>query len=184
MTVAICAAALCLAALTVHLASAAIAAVRCRPKRAVAAPPDAPAVSIVRPVCGVDDYDEATLGSTFALDYPRYEIIFCMALGRDPALPLVERLMAAHPEIPARLLVGDDPISDNPKLNNIVKGWRAASYDWIAIADSNVLMPRDYVQRLFARWKPRTKARASSTFPATTTRCCATTMARTSAASR
>jgi ceramide glucosyltransferase len=69
---------------------------------------------------------------------------------------LVERLIAAHPQIPARLLVGDDRISDNPKLNNIVKGWRAASHDWIAIADSNVLMPSDYIQRLFARWKPGT----------------------------
>ncbi len=38
----------------------------------------------------------------------------------------MRRLIAAHPEVPARLLVGSDHISSNPKLNNIVKGWHAA----------------------------------------------------------
>ena len=41
---------------------------------------------------------------------------------------IAQRLIAAHPEIPARLLVGADRISGNPKLNNLVKGWSAASY--------------------------------------------------------
>ncbi len=34
--------------------------------------------------------------------------------------------MARHPEIKASLLIGDDRVSANPKLNNCVKGWRAA----------------------------------------------------------
>jgi ceramide glucosyltransferase len=62
--------------------------------------------------------------------------------------------MAAHPHIRARLLVGDDQVSPNPKLNNCVKGWDAAAHDWIVIAESNVLMPRDYIQRLRAAWRP------------------------------
>ena len=60
----------------------------------------------------------------------------------------------ANPHRPARLLIGDDRISANPKLNNVVKGWKAARYDWVIIADSNVLMPSDYIQRLLARWRP------------------------------
>ena len=58
--------------------------------------------------------------------------------------------------VPARLLIGDDRISANPKLNNVVKGWKAARHDWVIIADSNVLMPGDYIQRLLARWSPDT----------------------------
>jgi ceramide glucosyltransferase len=61
--------------------------------------------------------------------------------------------MAENPNRPARLLFGDDAISGNPKLNNIVKGWDAAKFEWIVLADSNVLMPRDYVTRLLARWR-------------------------------
>jgi ceramide glucosyltransferase len=64
----------------------------------------------------------------------------------------VRRLIAGHPAVDARLLIGDDRISHNPKLNNMVKGWRAAAHEWIVFADSNVDMPRDYLQRLMAFW--------------------------------
>jgi ceramide glucosyltransferase len=148
------AAAFCGLALLIHLVSVMVAIVRCRPRRALSAAPDSPPVTIVRPVCGVDNFVEDTLASSFALDYPAYEIVFCVALERDPVVPMVRALMAAHPHIPARLLVGDDRVSQNPKLNNCVKGWDAAAHGWIVIADSNVLMPRDYLQRLLAAWRP------------------------------
>ena len=69
---------------------------------------------------------------------------------------LVRSLIAEHPHVPARLLIGDERISANPKLNNVLKGWRAAANDRIVMADSNVLMPRDYLQRLLAAWRPDT----------------------------
>ena len=69
-----------------------------------------------------------------------------------PIAPLVRGAIDANPHRPARLLIGDDRVSANPKLNNVVKGWKAARHDWVIIADSNVLMPSDYIQRLLARW--------------------------------
>jgi ceramide glucosyltransferase len=144
-------------ALAGHLASVLTAMIRCaKLTGAVASPPDAPGVTLVRPVCGIDNFVEQTLASSFALDYPRYEIIFCVANAKDPVLPLVRALLAAHPAAHARLLIGDERISTNPKLNNCVKGWNAAVHDWIVLADSNVLMPKDYIQRLFAAWRART----------------------------
>jgi ceramide glucosyltransferase len=116
----------------------------------------APAVSIVRPVCGLDDFLEETLRTSFELDYPTYELLFCVASIRDPAIAVVQELIAAHPRFPARLLVGNDRVSQNPKLNNCVKGWRAATHDWIIMADSNVLMPPDYIRRLLATWRADT----------------------------
>src|SRR5258708_34762050 len=80
---------------------------------------------------------------------------------RHYAVPLVEALMAQHPEAAAKLLVGDERVSSNRKLNNVLKGWRAARHDWIVIADSNVLMPRDYIDRLFASWRADTGLVAS-----------------------
>jgi ceramide glucosyltransferase len=119
---------------------------------AVAGPP----VSIVQPHRGIETYSAETLTSIFNLNYPRYEILFCVADCADPVVPLIRKHIAAHPERPARLLFGDDAISGNPKLNNIVKGWDAAKHEWIILADSNVLMPRDYVTRLLARWRRNT----------------------------
>jgi ceramide glucosyltransferase len=158
MTVAIWAAsAFCGLAVAFHLGSIAIAIVRCRmPTRELPPPDDAPPITVIRPVCGLDNFVEATLRSTFVLDYPRYEILFCAASARDPVVALVRRLIAEHPAVAARLLIGDERISANPKLNNVLKGWRAAAHDRIVMADSNVLMPRDYLQRLLATWKPDT----------------------------
>ena len=158
MTVAIWAAAsFVVLATTLHLASMAVAMIRCRPPRVpLAAAADGSPVSLVIPVCGLDNYSEATLQSAFLLDYPSYELIFCAARADEPAAPLVRRLIAEYPRIDARLLIGDDHQSPNPKLNNVVKGWRAATNDWIAIADSNILMRHDYIQRLFAAWRSDT----------------------------
>jgi ceramide glucosyltransferase len=120
------------------------------------APGSAPPVTIVQPLCGMETYSRETLRSIFNLDYPDYEIVFCLASADDPIAPLVRGAIAARPDRPARLLVGDDRVSANPKLNNVVKGFRAARHEWIVMADSNVLMPRDYIQRLLARWRPGT----------------------------
>jgi ceramide glucosyltransferase len=157
MTISALAAGVAGGGLALHVCSAAIAAVRCRRGgRPLAAPADAPPVAIVQPLCGVEAFSRETLASIFALDYPDYEVVFCVADAADPIAPIARRAMAAHPEIPSRLLIGDDRVSANPKLNNVVKGWKAARRDWIVIADSNVLMPRDYIQRLIKRWRADT----------------------------
>jgi ceramide glucosyltransferase len=142
----------CVVALIVHVASIAVVLGRVRRVSSGTPYPDA-AVSIIRPVCGVENFSEATLASAFHLTHPRYEILFCAAKAADPVIPLVSRLIAAHSEIPARLLIGNDHISTNPKLNNVVKGWAAAKHAWVVMADSNVLLPPDYLGRLFGKWK-------------------------------
>lgn len=140
-----------------HGVSLGLAMRRCRRAAAPAPMPQkAPRVSIVRPVCGLENNLETTLRSSFALDYPDYEIIFCISSQDDPAAPLVRRLIANHPKARAQMLFGHERLNDNPKLNNVAKGWRAASSDWIIMADSNVLMPRDYIQRLMRAWRPNT----------------------------
>jgi hypothetical protein len=155
MTVAIWAAAIiCGLAIAFQLGSIVIAIVRCRlPARHLAPSADAPPITIIRPVCGLDNFVDATLRSTFTLDYPRYEILFCAASTRDPVVGLVQSLIAEHPHVSAKLLIGDERISANPKLNNVLKGWHAAANERIVMADSNVLLPRDYLQRLLATWQ-------------------------------
>jgi len=157
------AATFCFTATFIHVASIVIAAVRLR-RRTPGEPlshQKFPPVSLVRPLCGIDNYAADTLRSTFALDYPRCEILFCVASAKDPVVPLIEALMAEHANAGARLLIGDERVSSNPKLNNVLKGWRAAEHEWIVLADSNVLMPRDYIQLLFANWRTDTGLVAS-----------------------
>lgn len=147
----------CLGMLGSHLVSTAVASVRSRPRAQLLPAPDgAPRVAVLRPVCGVDAFDEATLRSTFMLDYPNLDMIFCCDRANDPAVALLRGLIDAHPHANARLLIGRDPVTCNPKLNNLLKSWDHVHADWIVMADSNVDMPPDYVQRLLAGWGAET----------------------------
>jgi ceramide glucosyltransferase len=147
----------CLIATGLHVISAGLAMWRCRAPRETLPPPGgAPAVTILRPVCGIDNFDEATLRSGFELDYPDYDLVFCCEDAGDPAAALVRDLMTRHHGVRARLLTGRDAISANPKLNNLVKGWPHVRSDWLIFADSNVLMPPDYIQRLLSGWRQDT----------------------------
>ena len=143
--------------LGIQALSTLLAARRCRTGKPADAPPAVlPPVSIVQPLCGLESFSRETMETVFALDYPNYEILFCVADPVDPILPLARALIAENPSVSARILIGDDRVSGNPKLNNVVKGWKASSRPWVIIADSNVLMPKDYITRLLSRWRPDT----------------------------
>jgi ceramide glucosyltransferase len=130
---------------------------KCRARtRNLPVPSPAPAVSIVRPLRGLETFSEETLRASFELDYPEYELLFCVQAPHDPIIPLAQRLIAEYPHIPARLLVGDDYVSANPKLNNCVKGWEAASHRYVVLADSNALTPPDYIQTMLAGFRDDT----------------------------
>ena len=137
--------------LALHLATCTAVAIRWRrARRAIAPPREKPPVTIVRAVSGLEHRLEECLASTFALSAPDVEILFCAADPADPAVPLVEALIAAHPRARARLLVGGERRTRNPKLDNIEKGWRAAAHDVVILADGNILLAPDYVERLLA----------------------------------
>lgn len=148
---------LALVMLAVNLACQAIAGARllCKP-RPSALLQEMPAVTIVRPVRGIETFSRETAVSGLELDYPRYRTIFSAADADDPIIPLIEELIGHYGADKVSLIVGDVAVSANPKLNNCVKGWDAARTDWLILADSNVLMPKDYIQRMLAAWRPDT----------------------------
>lgn len=105
---------ICIVLIVLNFVSIGIAIWRAKPRRnLLPAPKDAPSVTLVRPVCGIDNFCEETLGSTFRLDYPAYEVIFCCAQATDPVVPVIEKLIAAYPHVDARLILGDETVSAN-----------------------------------------------------------------------
>jgi len=93
-----------------------------------------PPVSIVVPLRGVESFTPLTLSRAFELDWPDYELLFCVADEFDPVIAQVRKAQSAFPSVSAQLLIGDDRISANPKLNNCVKGWLAARHEWVILA--------------------------------------------------
>ena len=105
-------------------------------------------VSILKPLKGVDPDLESNLETFFDLDYPEYELIFSIADPRDPAVAVVERVIARHRQVQARVLVGDVPHGLNPKVNNLIRSYREARYDLLLISDSNIRVPPTFLKRL------------------------------------
>src|ERR1700749_1850622 len=98
MTIGALAAGICATSAGMHGLSIALAARRCRRRSGASMPPpkDAPSVTIVQPLCGVETFSRETLRSIFALDYPSYEIVFCLASGDNPIARLVRGASAAR----------------------------------------------------------------------------------------
>src|SRR5271154_7386601 len=114
MTISALAGGICAPSAGIHGLSVALAARRCRQRPGRTPPPDdAQGVTIVQPLCGVEVFSRDTLRSIFALDYPIYEIVFCLASAGDPIAPLVRGAIDSNPHRPARLLVGDDRVRAN-----------------------------------------------------------------------
>ena len=142
--------------IALHLCTLAIAYLQCRPSRAARVSAALPPVTVVRPLCGLETFSQQTVHAAFQVDYPQFELLFCVARGDDAIVPMVETAIAANPHVAARLLVGVDAISNNPKLNNMVKGWREAFYPWIAFIDSNVLVPPTVIRDIVGAWRDET----------------------------
>lgn len=141
-----------LACLVFHFATVGLYLARPRRPRRTGGVIGLPPVTLLRPIRGDDPFDAETLGSSFTQDYPDYEIIFCVDSADDPAAVVARRLIAAHPQARARLLVGANAITGNPKLNNLWKGWRAARHDWVCMTDSNLDLPADYLRTIVGSW--------------------------------
>lgn len=100
-------------------------------------------VTIIRPIKGIDPELSLCLESSFLQNYPqeKLQILFCVYEESDPAMPILQLLIAKYPHIDASILVsepGQDYFGPNPKVNNLTKGFRQAKYDLVWILDLNV----------------------------------------------
>lgn len=104
-----------------------------------------PGVSILKPlVNSADPSLFANLETFFTLDYPKYEIIFCVQDSEDTRLKMyIESLKLKYPTIQSKVFYGGENVSVNPKINNMHPGYKAAVHDYILISDSGIRMRSD-----------------------------------------
>ncbi|CAF0900707.1 unnamed protein product [Adineta ricciae] len=113
-----------------------------------------PGVSIIKPLTGIDTNLYENLKTFFNLQYPRYEILFCVQEHDKELIDLLERLREQYPHVESQLFVGSlsqklsgDKSSKsgvteirNPKIFNMLPAYEKAQYPYILISDSGLMM--------------------------------------------
>jgi ceramide glucosyltransferase len=104
-----------------------------------------PAISVLKPLKGLDDNLFDNLESLCIQDYPYYEIIFSLQDHNDPAYKVARKIKDKYPEKDIIIVVERCNIGLNPKVNNLIPAYKIAKYEHILISDSNVMVDRNYL---------------------------------------
>lgn len=107
-----------------------------------------PPVSILKPICGIDCDTYKNFASFCRQDYPEYQIIFAARDRFDPAVEVVEKMIAEFSDLDIQLVVSDRTIGANLKVSNLANAQAAAKYPILLIADSDIRVGSDYLQRV------------------------------------
>src|SRR5258708_26882737 len=119
--------------------------------------PDAslPAVSMIKPVHGLEPQLRENIESFFRQDYPRFEILFGADSEDDAALEVVREVSGRYPQVARRIGVHGLPPWPNPQTYSLHCLAKEAKYGVIVASDSDVEVAPTYLRELVApRLKP------------------------------
>lgn len=142
-TLLVCASCVGLLALVVQRVCVAIA--LCRPRPTTSS---TPGISILKPLCGLDDELDGNLATFAALDYPNFEVLLGVKDRDDAAWSLAQAWAVRD----RRFRVVQQRASPglNPKVNQLVTLEKEAGHALLLVSDSNARLPAGALRELAA----------------------------------
>ena len=136
------------AAGTVYLAAAlARVVIHGRRSRPVAG---APPVTVLKPLCGLEEGLLENLCSFCEQDFPAYQVIFGVRVPSDPAAAIAQRVIERFPERDLLLVTTGRGAAQNPKVANLAGMIGAAKHEVLVISDADMRVDRSYLRNVVA----------------------------------
>ena len=110
-----------------------------------------PAVSILKPLKGIDPEIYESFRSHCVQDYPaEYEIVFGVSDAADPAVATVEQLQREFPALAIKLVVCPQILGANVKVSNLEQMMAHCHYEHVVVNDSDIRVEPDYLRNVIA----------------------------------
>jgi ceramide glucosyltransferase len=110
-----------------------------------------PSVTMLKPLHGLEPGLEDNLRSFLHQDYPGpIQIVFGVQDARDPAIAVVNALLAEYPGLDATLIIDSDMHGGNRKVSNLINLEKRARNNVVVLSDSDIRVDSRYLRHLVA----------------------------------
>jgi ceramide glucosyltransferase len=131
-------------------AAAGLIAVRGFALRSPQPPASRPAVTVLKPICGFEPMLEEALASFCTLAYAPFQLVIGAQDPADPALEVARGVRARFPNVDIEIVVNPASHGMNRKIGNLINMLSFATHDTLVIADSDLHVRPDYLDRVVA----------------------------------
>lgn len=106
-----------------------------------------PAITILKPVKGMDDGSYLNFASFCQQDYPgKVQILFALASPDDPAIPVIRQLIDDFPDRDISLVINPAIHGPNHKVSNLINAFPQTCFDIIIVCDSDIRVMPGYLK--------------------------------------
>ncbi len=109
-----------------------------------------PAVTIFKPVRGLEKNQKECLRSACLQDYPDFQVVFSAQDPEDPVIPLLKELQREFGPERVTVVVENFRVGPNGKINNLAGAFPHARNDIFVISDSDVHLKPEYLKTIVA----------------------------------
>jgi len=118
-------------------------------KATTSAPDSAlPAVTLLKPVHGMEPRLAENIESFFRQDYPNFEIVFGARDPENTALRVAEEVCRRHPEVKSKIVLSGYPTWPNAKVFSLDQMIADSSTDYLVISDSDIQVAPDFLRNV------------------------------------
>lgn len=109
-----------------------------------------PAVSILKPLKGVDPHMWECFCSHCEQEYPQFQLVFGVSDPGDPAVEMVRKLQEQYPNLSIDLIVCERILGTNVKVSNLAQMLPESRHGILIVNDSDIFVTPNYLREVVA----------------------------------